>query len=111
MKRIKICPICGREFKALASNIVYCNDSCREKANHARQSAYYRVHKGMIDDCIGDEVYIKEWQRQLPPTQNDINDARMILSEFGVEIERNLEFATIAELDMWKRHQINTILA
>lgn len=106
----KTCLICGAEFEAPVNNAVYCS-SCQEEARNARLASYYRIHKGMIDDCIGDGIYAKEWKRQLPPTQEDIDDVRMLLKEFGINTKNNLKFTTFAELDTWKKNQLNAALS
>lgn len=46
---IKTCPICHRDFDTIVSTQLYCNISCRKKANHEKEkekaSAFYQGPK------------------------------------------------------------------
>ena len=49
-KTIKICPICGKEFKTISIAHKYCSDECRHEALLKRKRRRYKLNSEALND-------------------------------------------------------------
>lgn len=94
---IKKCRICGKEFVFKRNYELYCSLKCKED---------FRLY---YDNSTLENVYIKENDRQIEPSEEYLKEVNYMLKDFQIEIDIP-DFKTVAELDKWKKDIIKKFL-
>lgn len=113
-KKNKQCSNCGATFEATFKRQKYCSEACKAIATAQQKSNYYdRVYGSNIDTYINEGIYIQEATRKLEPLENDIKDTLILLSDFGINIDKKQipNFNTFIELNNWKNDYISKALS